>query len=167
MYIIYRNYRIFVQRLEFLWHAEPGDFWYIWLGYKRRWYFAYWGDSASITVDFILPQFFIYPLPCTSMLHTSYEEFDIGVSGGTRNTYDLGLPLQIIALLVSNHPSCTFCGSTRPLKSFLRHNTIWQAASIQQIKTTFMRPEWATCPLWHGRLHGEAGRFTWTTSQSS
>ena len=50
------------------------------------------------------------------MLHTSYEEFDIGVSGG--NTYDLGLPLQIIALLVSNHPSCTFCGSTRPLKSF-------------------------------------------------
>ena len=50
------------------------------------------------------------------MLHTSYEEFDMGVSGG--NTYDLGLPLQIIALLVSNHPSCTFCGSTRPLKSF-------------------------------------------------
>ena len=50
------------------------------------------------------------------MLHTSYEEFDMGVSGG--NTYDLGLPLQIMALLRSNHPSCTFCGSTRPLKSF-------------------------------------------------
>ena len=34
------------------------------------------------------------------------------------NTYDLGLPLQIMALLVSNHPACTFCGSTRPLKPF-------------------------------------------------